>query len=79
MLLLFFWSSRKHPKGVPSTCASDRKTDLGVLLALAQHRRQRGRIHFGVLMGIESGEGQMLHEGCELQIVRVSGSGESDG
>lgn len=51
-----------------------RKTDSGVLLALAQHRRQRGRIHFGVLMSMERGEGQVLREGCRLRIVRVGGN-----
>lgn len=48
-----------------------RKTDSGVLLAMAQHRRQRGRIYFGVLMGMESGEGQLLREGCQLHVLHA--------
>ena len=48
-----------------------RKTDSAVLLALAQHRRHRGRIHFGVLMGMEVGEGQVLHEGFQLKVVHA--------
>ncbi len=51
-----------------------RKTDTSILLALAQHRRHKGQIHFGVLMAVDGqhdGQRDVLHVGQSLTVDSV--------